>query len=297
MEYHKQPSSLAFFWWRNFFSDSPTSVFKESDVYYDRNGRLHYPQDRRAKYIDYYPGYCDCSPSYSYSHHHHGNQCSGCGDGDGWAIAFLVLFSFIALIIASALVFTYPPIMIISWTILVIGSFFQIDGTEPSCFDFRIFNIVSSIVCLFYLFWTIFSIIRLQKHYKGYYPGTPGVEINHTVLLSYFKFTANVYFFSFIPSGSMLIAGIIVSVISYNQSLIKCAWTFSTVICWIIVHFLNIVASYAMYKRFICKYSILFNPPVYDQYSVQASNIGGYPQTSPPTVSREEFQGLPSYEK
>ena len=186
-----KPARYALFWWQNYFSDSPASVFKD-EAYYDRNGRVIQPRQRQEYWTTptarnsswcflnlyssriggvTYPGdaavCCDA------------NCCSGtgCSGGAGDSGELCVIISVIALvcsafIIAVALVFNYPPIMVVSWTVLVIGSFVEVAGTSVECLPIRYFNLASSLYILVVIVCVINAIIILQRLYSNYYPGT-----------------------------------------------------------------------------------------------------------------------------
>ena len=213
-----KPSRLSIFWWRNYFADDPSSIFKEKDVYYDRQGTLNYPTDRAPPFAYwghnsgswYWLAYWNCGGAGTSN-----NDCD-CGrtdscDGDGCLLALGIIVAFFAIIMAAMIVFTWPPSMIISWTVLVIGSFVEvINGKNPSCLNFRIYNATSAAAVLLYLIHVTLAVYQLQNNYNGYYPGTPGIKINVDRLLSFFKRSKLIFAWICLPAILLMIGGIIV---------------------------------------------------------------------------------------
>ena len=266
----KKPSRLSFFWWSNYFSNNPSTVFldQDKDVYYDRQGVLHYPNNRSTDYwlLPHtnccYCGGCYIPPSYGSGQT---NDCGG-NDCDGLGIVVLVLLALVALILAAALVFSYPPIMIISWIILVIGSIVEnIVDTSPYCTNVRIYNLTSAITCLVLLILVTTNVFRMQRYYRHYYPGTPGVKVDVDSLIRLFRSNAIAYVVVAVLSTGMTIWGISWIL---KQSGSTCSWTYTTHIAWIVVHFLNMVAAIAMHLRMQKKYQVLSEPPAYSDADV-----------------------------
>jgi hypothetical protein len=205
-----------------------------------------------------------------------------------------------AFFIACAIAFYYPPVMIISWLILVIGSFTQsIVGFAPECFAIRWYNGVCSIFVALVTMFIIASVIRLQRHYRYYYPGTPNVQVDVDGLKTLFRTSRIFYCYFCIPSACLLIGGLYLSLscgasntfafTTKCQNLDSCAWTSITMYCWIVIHALNVIAAFAMYQRMQAKYLLLKNPPAYEETTIQ-------PSVAPPPIAMEVPHNLPAYE-
>lgn len=231
--------------WRIYFSDNPHSLIQEEEgVYYDNQGILHCPQNRSQNYwtrSDIDALYCclDFNRStfwgfhHYHHHHHHENSCCGdsfCGDsgtGDAGEICGLIMLAIAALtaaIMAFGIVFNYPPMMIFSW-ILLVGASFTNDVVEqsPVCTVVRAYDNVSAVFILVYFITVCIGVSRVQRYYKGYFPGTPGVKVDVDSLIQLFKTCKNGYSFSIVTSIILISWGI--ADILLIKSIDSCRWT------------------------------------------------------------------------
>jgi hypothetical protein len=299
---YPKPARYSIFWFQNYFSEHPATVFKEDEVFYDRSGYARSRSERQYQYWNTTDSCIACHGPYNYCYWgtcHYGS-CD-CGEAGGIiAIIVLVLVAIAAFFIACAIAFYYPPVMIISWLILVIGSFTQsIVGFAPECFAIRWYNGVCSIFVALVTIFIVASVIRLQRHYRYYYPGTPNVQVDVEGLKTLFRTSRIFYCYFCIPSACLLIAGLYLSLscgasntfalTRKCQNLDSCAWTSYTMYCWIVIHALNAIAALAMYKRMQAKYLLLKNPPSYEESSSQAVVV-------PAPIAMEVTHTLPVYQ-
>jgi hypothetical protein len=211
------------------------------------------------------------------------------------AIFLIIVVALAALAIAVSLAFSYPPIMLISWTILFAGSIGEgIVGKSPVCLMVRSYNLASSGVVFFSFLAVTYGVFRLQTHYKGYYPGTPGIQVDVPGIISLFNRCKRGYEAFLLPSIGMITWGSYNLGYSFSTTYNSCPWTTLTELAWVIVHFLNIVASVGMSKRMGKKAEMMANPPTYsvqDQYRDAAADFAGEGTSEPKPANL-----LPSYD-
>ena len=130
----KRPSRLRYFWWRNYFSENPASVLsKDERAFYSRDGYIQAQPDYRSDPFwktDTTYWYLCCHDLHFRGPIYLGNSSNNSGDGAVIIIVFIL--ALIALVIACALVFQFPPILIFSWVVLVISSVSEtiVDGNS-----------------------------------------------------------------------------------------------------------------------------------------------------------------------
>ncbi|KAI8916437.1 hypothetical protein EDD86DRAFT_216389 [Gorgonomyces haynaldii] len=255
-------------WMRAYFSSDPASATGKSQhgVYYDRNGRLHVPQDHIYYVPDCYnPGcyFVDCSC----------NDCGGGGDcGDG-AILFIAVIAIVILVVAVALVFLYPPSMIVLWIVLLVGSFAEvIAGTSPYCEAVRTYDAVSAGFTCLYITFILWQIFIMQHRYQRQLPGTPGISIQVHELVRFFRVNKIVFILYALLSvllmgfGLWMSFGCVGGYFKDNMCItnLECPWTTRTQYAWVVVHFFNLVGFSSMASRMDNKYHLLNNPPAYN---------------------------------
>ncbi|KAJ3360852.1 hypothetical protein HDU91_004322 [Kappamyces sp. JEL0680] len=282
-----KPNPRSFFFWRHYFSDNPASALEEDGVYYDRDGNLNAPAYRKWYPYDCY-FYC---PSDSHS--------SGCGD---FIVILAIVIAVVAVIVAAAMVFSYPPIMILSWIVLVVGSLIELGGTSDVCKIVRIYNLTSAILVLCFFFYLVANIRRLQTCYRGFYPGTPGVSVDVRGLEDLFLANKRGFIFACFPALCIMVWGIILVASCYSNSATRtcdrynlCIWTTITSYFWVFIHFLNFVAAVSMARRMQAKYNILQHPPAYTEQSGTSASAAG-PVVISPSSQKEMSVQLPPYE-
>jgi hypothetical protein len=306
----RKPSRFSLFWFQNYFSSNPATVFTEDQVHYDDKGFLVTRSTRSYNYWISDSCCPTCHGPYSYWNCSLGGpdcNCGNCGGGDSieaLALFLVILVAFIAFIVACCIVFYYPPVMIISWLVLVIGSFTQsIVGFAPECFGIRWYNGASSIFIAMVTIFIIGSVFRLQNLYRGYYPGTPNVQVDVKGLMSLFRISRIFYVYFSIPSSCFLLAGTLFSTtciltrsISFDTCphLNSCRWTSYTMYCWIVIHGLNAVAALGMYQRMKEKYQKLKVPPAYEEVPLNGTDLL-YPSLTMAVPARSQVEDLPSY--
>jgi hypothetical protein len=273
----KKPSKYSFFWWQNYFSPNPATYFEEPGVYYDRSGCLQASDASTRSYR-----YWENGGYYIYWNPHPvliGNfDCSGSNSNDA-ALVIVIIFATIALIIACALVFNYPPIMILSWTVLFFGSI--VEEIKPEwgfCPGTRQYNDISAALIALYVFCICFAVYRMQKLYNFYYPGTPGVNVDFNGLLNLYKKASFYYKITIITSIAMITWGVVFTWNNHRGSYYECPISSCTQYAWIVVHFLNIVAASAMSSRMSKKYDIMATPPAYSTQNVTKESLPPYSQ-------------------
>ena len=142
--------------------------------------------------------------------------------------------------------------------------------------DFRWISLVSAGWIVILLVGVISAIFQMQKLYNHYYPETPDVKADVVCLIQFFKAYTNFYWFTLLPSTGLMVWCIVDIASSFKEGN-TCPWTFFTMCSWAVVHFLNMVAGYAMATRMENKFELLSDPPQYEFLPVD------HPQ--PPSLS------------
>jgi hypothetical protein len=139
--------------------------------------------------------------------------------------------------------------------------------------------LASSCWCIILLIIIIWAVIRMQKLYSFYYPGTPGVKVDIEGLAKFFKIFSYFYW-SCVAFSLGLIVWSLFTIAQLRKANSECPLTFYTTCGWAFVHTLNVISSISMAIRMKEKYDILVQPPPYQEH--ERNGQQPYPESRPP---------------
>jgi hypothetical protein len=226
----KRPPALGFFWWQNYFSDNPATVFKTDTVAYSRNGE---PVSNGTRNVNYYEHvYCPTC-------HHHGcyywscyscDCCHGCGnDMKDFGTAILIIIIIVVVICLAILIWLYPSLLAFFWLVMTSVTIADFSvNTAEICRPNQIYSLISIGYALtISLALSIIVWVRFRQLYGGFYPGTPGIYIDVQALLKFLANQTKMYKFLSLFMAGMMVYGAVTAILCNTSAECRriCTWS------------------------------------------------------------------------